>query len=387
VRARHLDTGGDRLRPRALVLVKGGAHLEQAAAVRAVAFDKTGTLTLGRPRVETVEPVDGAVDAAELLRLAASLESGSEHPLARAIVREARSRGLPVGGVEGFEALPGLGARGRVEGVPVAIGDPRLVDGAIGPDVRASLERLRALGQTAVVVLRDGQPIGSLGITDTLRPEAAAAVSSLTRLGIDPVVLLTGDNGSTAAAIATEVGIAEVRAGLLPEDKATAVSDLPGPLAMVGDGVNDAPALAAASLGVAMGTAGSDTAIEVADVAIMGDDPRKVAGLIGLARWTKGIVRQNIVFSLGTKALAAAILAAGALPLWGAVVADVGASLVVVGNGLRLVRGRPGGALRGMPLLEPAARTPADRDANAAAATDTDGCCDHGSARASRARG
>ena len=362
------------------VLVKGGAHLEQAAAIRTVAFDKTGTLTLGRPRVDTIEPADGTVDAAELLRLAASLESGSEHPLARAIVREARARGLQLGHVDGFEALTGLGARGRVDGLPVAIGDPRLVDGVIGTEVHATLERLRALGQTAVVVLCDGRPLGSLGLADTLRPEAAEAVTSLARLGIDPVVLLTGDTETTAAAVASKAGISKVRAGLLPQDKAAVVSELPGPLAMVGDGVNDAPALAAASLGVAMGTAGSDTALEVADVAIMGDDPRRVAGLIGLARWTRAIVRQNVVFSLGTKALAAAILAAGALPLWGAVVADVGASLIVVGNGLRLVRGRPRGRLRGAPLLQPAGNTRPDGAA-------ADGCCGRGAACERPARG
>lgn len=334
------------------VLVKGGAHLEQAAVIRAVAFDKTGTLTLGQPRLETIEPLDGLVGESELLRLAASLESGSEHPLARAIVREASSRALRVGAVEGFEALTGLGARGSVEGISLAIGDPRLVDGELSVHTLERLDSLRKQGQTAVVVLREGRPLGVLGIADTLRPEAAEAVAALRRLDVDPIVLLTGDNGATAAAIAARVGIEDVRAGLLPQDKAAAVGDLPAPLAMVGDGVNDAPALAAASLGVALGSAGSDTAIEVADVAIMGDDPRKLAGLIGLARWTKSVVRQNIAFSLGTKLLAAGILAAGALPLWGAVVADVGASLIVVGNGLRLVRARPGGAARTLPLLD-----------------------------------
>ena len=331
------------------VLVKGGVHLEQAATVRAVAFDKTGTLTEGRPELAEIVAFDGRENA--LLALAASLEQGSEHPLARAIVRAAAARGLTMHPVEGFDALTGLGARGRVDGTVVAIGDPRLVDGPLPAAVTEGLERLRVGGRTAVVVFRDGTPAGLLGIADTLRVEAVEAVAELRRLGIGPIVLLTGDNGTTAAAIAGRVGVDEVRASLLPQDKAAAIESLGGELAMVGDGVNDAPALAAASLGIAMGTAGSDTAIEVADVAIMGDDPRKVAGLIGLARWTKAIVRQNIAFSLGTKLAAAAVLAAGALPLWGAVAADVGASLIVVANGLRLVRGRPGGKLRSAPVL------------------------------------
>jgi Cd2+/Zn2+-exporting ATPase len=333
------------------VLVKGGVHLEQAAAIQAVAFDKTGTLTEGRPEIAAIESLQGDGDA--LLALAASLEQGSEHPLARAIVRGAVERGLATRPVEGFEALPGLGARGRVDGAIVTIGDPRLVADDLPAEITDGLGRLRALGQTAVVVFRDGVPAGLIGIADALRVEAIEAVAELRRLGIAPIVLLTGDNAMTAAAVASRVGIDDVRAGLLPQDKSAAIAAIGPDLAMVGDGVNDAPALAAASLGVAMGSAGSDTAIEVADVAIMGDDPRKVAGLIGLARWTKGIVRQNIGFSLGTKLAAAAILAAGALPLWGAVVADVGASLIVVANGLRLVRGRPGGSLRGAPLLQP----------------------------------
>ena len=239
----------------------------------------------------------------------------------------------------------------------MTIGDPRLFEGELPAAVTASLEGLRSVGQTAVVLLRDGRPAGLIGIADTVRPEAAEAVSELRRLGIAPIVLLTGDNATTAAALAAQIGIDDVRASLLPQDKSAAVGELGPGLAMVGDGVNDAPALAAASVGIAMGGAGSDTAIEVADLAIMGDDPRKVAGLIGLARWTKAIVRQNIAFSLGTKLLAGVILAAGALPLWGAVVADVGASLIVVANGLRLVRGRPVGSLRGAPLLSVSART------------------------------
>jgi len=335
------------------VLVKGGAHLEQAGGITSVAFDKTGTLTLGRPQVVAVEAFDGDQDG--LLSQAASLESGSEHPLARAILLAASERGLPLRPVEGFEALTGLGARGRVAGVAVTVGDPRLFD-TLPTGVAETLERFREQGQTAVIVAADGAPAGVIGIADTLRVEAVTAVADLRSLGIDPIVLLTGDNGRTAAAIAARVGITEIRASLLPEDKAAEIARYGAGMAMVGDGVNDAPALAAADLGIAMGSAGSDTAIEVADVAIMGDDPRKVAGLIGLARWTKAIVRQNIAFSLGTKLLAGGVLAAGALPLWGAVVADVGASLIVVGNGLRLIRGHPTGPLRGTPLLYPPMR-------------------------------
>ena len=350
------------------VLVKGGAHLEQAASIRAVAFDKTGTLTEGRPELVALESL--GMDEDDLLALAASLEHGSEHPLARAIVRAADERNLAIRPVTDFQALTGLGASGTVDGTTVTIGDSRLIDGEPPAAVSEGLARLRAGGHTAIVVLGDGNALGLIGIADTVREEAVEAVSDLRRLGIEPIAMLTGDNAVTAAAVATHVGISDVKASLLPQDKSSAIAELGTDLAMVGDGVNDAPALAAASLGVAMGSAGSDTAIEIADVAIMGDDPRKVAGLIGLARWTKRIVRQNIAFSLGTKLAAAAILAVGALPLWGAVVADVGASLIVVGNGLRLIRGRPNGSLRGVPLLLPTAKQPS------AEASPTDTCCD-----------
>ncbi len=331
------------------VLVKGGAHLEHAAEIRGVAFDKTGTLTEGRPEVVAVEAFDGDQDG--LLRLAASLEQGSEHPLARAIVSAAAERGVELRPVEGFEALTGLGARGSVDDAVLTIGAPRLFGASLGADAEAVARRLQDDGHTPVVVARNGVTIGVVGLSDAVRPEARQAVADLRRLGVSPIVLVTGDNEVTAAAVAGHVGIDDVRAGLLPAEKAAVVESFDMEVAMVGDGVNDAPALAAAHLGVAMGSAGSDTAIEVADAAIMGDDPRTVAGLIGLARWTKAVVRQNIAFSLGTKLLAGCILAAGALPLWGAVAADVGASLIVVGNGLRLVRGRPLGRLRGMPII------------------------------------
>ena len=356
------------------VLVKGGAHLERAATVSSVAFDKTGTLTAGRPQLASVEAFDGDEDAA--LALAASLEQGSEHPLAKAIVAAAVERRLSLAPVRDFEALTGLGARGRVNGTEATIGSPRLFDAAVLEGRTAeALGRATEQGQTAVVVARDDVPVAVLALADRPKPEAAEAIAALRRLGIERTVLLTGDNTATAEAIARNLGITEVRAELMPADKAAAVTALGGSVAMVGDGVNDAPALAAADLGIAMGSAGSDTAIEVADVALMGDDPRKVAGLVGLARWTRSVVRQNIAFSLGTKLVAVAILAVGALPLWGAVASDVGASLLVVLNGLRLLRGRPHGRSRGLPLLPAAAaRTSEPPPAAAAPRCDEDGC-------------
>lgn len=331
------------------VLVKGGAHLERAATVRTVAFDKTGTLTEGAPAVTHVVPFGVAPD--ELLRVAAAVEQGSAHPLATAIVAAARGADpRPLPAVTDGRALTGLGAVGTVQGREIRVGSPRLL--APGDDRTAAVvAELRNAGATVVLVERDGRIIGALGLADQPRASAREAIGQLARLGIDATVMLTGDHPATARAVATDLGIRDVRADLLPEDKATAVSGLGAGVAMVGDGVNDAPALARADIGLAMGSAGSDTAIEVADVALLGDDPRKVAGLIGLARWTRAVVRQNIAFSLGTKLIAAVFLLFGALPLWAAVGVDVGASLIVVANGLRLVNGHPLGRARRLPLL------------------------------------
>ena len=337
------------------VLIKGGAHLEQAATIEVVAFDKTGTLTYGRPRVVSTEALRGTPE--ELLRLAACLEQGSEHPLARAIVTAACDRGLELEPVADFEALTGLGARAVVGGRRLLVGNPRLFDGleARDAEVAAALRRVRGIGGTAVIVVADELPLGVLGLADEARAEATEAIADLTRLGIGRTVLLTGDNQAAGEAIGNRLGVTEVRAELMPQDKSAAIAELGPGVAMVGDGVNDAPALAAADLGIAMGSAGSDAAIEVADVALMGDDPRKVAGLIGTARWTKSVVRQNIAFSLVTKLGAVVALALGALPLWAAVVSDVGASLIVVANGLRLLRGHPVGLARRLPMLPAAA--------------------------------
>jgi Cd2+/Zn2+-exporting ATPase len=324
------------------VLVKGGEFLERAAAIETVAFDKTGTLTEGRPRLATLDALGG--DERRALALAAALEAGSEHPLATAIVAAAREREVEIAAVERFEARTGLGATGVVGGVAVAIGKPAMFSAAtLTPAVERALERCRAAGQTAVVLTCDEQPLAVLGLADPPRPEAREAIDQLARLGVARTVMITGDNAAAAQAVADATGVRELRADALPEDKARVVGELGERVAMVGDGVNDAPALASASLGIAMGSAGSDTAIEVADVALMGDDPRKVAGLIGLARWTRETVRQNIAFSLATKVAAAVLLAFGLLPLWAAVATDVGASLVVVLWGLRLLVAAPGG--------------------------------------------
>ena len=361
------------------VLVKGGEYLERAASIRRVAFDKTGTLTAGQPQLVSVVPL-GDLGEPELLALAASLEQGSEHPLARAVITAARERGLGLSEPEGFEALAGMGARGRVGGTDVAVGNVRMFgEASLGEKAGAALRKLQDQGQTTAFVTREGIAVGVLGLADRPRPEAAAAIADLKQLGIGQTVMLTGDNRATASAIAAEVGVTDVRAELLPEDKVAALGEFGAGSAMVGDGVNDAPALASAELGIAMGSAGSDTAIEVADIALMGDEPRKVAGLIGLARWSRAVVRQNIAFSLATKAVAVGFLAAGALPLWAAVGTDVGASLLVVANGLRLLRGAPRGAMRALPLLAPAGRSGAPGPPEPTEAGDADlsasSCC------------
>lgn len=345
------------------VLVKGGAHLERAATIRTVAFDKTGTLTAGEPEVVQIDAIgaDGALlpanetpvaSQASVLATAAALEHGSAHPLAQAIVQAARARALDVPVATSMRSLTGLGAVGTVGQDDCRVGSPRLLAGAEQPaPVRELADRLTRAGRTVVLVERAGRVIGAIGLADRPRPEAREAIAGLAALGIDRTVMLTGDNERTARAIADDLGIAEVAADLMPGDKADAVRSFGEGVAMIGDGVNDTPALAAADLGVAMGTAGSPAAIEVADVALMGDDPRKIAELIGLARWTRSVVRQNIAFSLGTKVIAAVFLLFGMLPLWAAVGVDVGASLLVVANGLRLVSGHPA-RQRALPILE-----------------------------------
>ena len=302
-----------------------------------LALDKTGTLTHGRPRLVDVVPLaDVARD--DLLARAASLEATSSHPIAHAVTLGWSGPMLAVAEVR---AIDGKGIEGTVDGRRLAIGSHRFAEerGVCRPEVEAILERLEAEGKSVMVVWDDGGALGVLGVADTLRDTSVEAVRRLHARGIR-MVMLTGDNPTTGAAIARVVGIDEVRAHLLPEDKLAAIDELTakhGPVGMVGDGVNDAPALARAAIGFAMGAAGSDTALETADVALMKDDLRGVADFIDLSRRTSAILRTNIALALGIKVVFFALALAGIATLWMAVFADMGASLLVAANGLRLL--------------------------------------------------
>ena len=323
------------------VLIKGGAYIELPAKLKAIAFDKTGTLTRGRPEVVGVIPLNGHTEE-ELLERAAALEARSTHPLAQAIVGYAGKIGVTPDPAEGVQALPGKGVAGRFRGREFWLGSHRylLERGQETPEVSAQAGAFERDGRTVVVIGNENHVCGLIAVADTVRPTAPGVIEALRRLGVAHLIMLTGDNRATAKAIAAEVGIDEVRAELLPEDKVAEVAELVskyGTVAMIGDGVNDAPAMARAGFGIAMGAMGSDAAIETADIALMTDDLRKLSWLIGHSRRTLAIIRQNITFSLGVKAVFVVLTFAGYATLWGAIAADVGASLLVVANALRLL--------------------------------------------------
>ena len=324
------------------VLIKGGAHLEKMATIRCVAFDKTGTLTHGRLHVMGVWPVAG-VDASELLRFAASLEMRSEHPIGRAIVSHAASMGIQPVAVEAFQALPGRGAEARLGSHDLVVGSHRLFEerALCSREMEAALDTLAARGASAVMVAAGGLPVGVIGVADEPREAARDAVDLLRKQGIQHVVLLTGDQEAPARALAEALDLDGHRAGLLPEDKVTAVEELRaryGALAMVGDGVNDAPALAAADVGIAMGVAGTDAALETADVALMADELSKIPYTLRLSRATARNIHGNIAFSIVLKGAFLILAVTGTATLWMAVAADMGASLIVIANALRLLR-------------------------------------------------
>ncbi|MGW4777245.1 heavy metal translocating P-type ATPase [Streptomyces filamentosus] len=322
------------------VLAKSAVVMERLGRVDAIAMDKTGTLTEGTPRLTDVRPLPGGgLDADALLRLAASAEHPSEHPLARAVVDAARERGLALAPAGDFTAAPGRGVTATVEGLRVEAGAPaRLLTGNQHADVVNELEES---GRTAVAVLCDGRPVGVLGVADRLRPDAAATVAALTRLTGRAPALLTGDNERAARHVAARVGITDVRAGLLPEEKVAAVRAWEAEgrrVLVVGDGVNDAPALAAAHCGVAMGRAGSDLALETADAVVVRDELAAVPAVVALSRAARRLVVQNLVIAGVFIAVLVAWDLIGTLPLPLGVAGHEGSTVLVGLNGLRLLR-------------------------------------------------
>jgi Cd2+/Zn2+-exporting ATPase len=325
------------------VLFKGGAHLERTAAVRVVAFDKTGTLTEGKPRVTDIVTDDASLSVDLLLQLAASVEAKSEHPLAHAIVEETRQRGLRFFDATDFQSVSGKGASATVNGRRIAAGSPRYFEmlNAAWPDaLRRRVDALQDAGKTCIVVGEiDRRILGAIAIADVLREEAADVVRQLKALGMKKVVMLTGDNRRVTAAIAQQAGVDEFQAELLPEDKVRIIKSLEkiGPVAMVGDGVNDAPALATASVGVAMGAAGTDVAMEISDVVLMSDNLRNVPFTISVSREARRVIHQNLAFAVGVIILLVISALGFALPLPIGVVGHEGSTVLVCLNGLRLL--------------------------------------------------
>lgn len=324
------------------VLIKGGMYLEEAGALSVIAFDKTGTLTQGKPQVTDVVPVNGS-STEEVLSIASAIESRSEHPLAEAIVNYAREQGLSFPTVVNFQAVTGKGAQGEIDGRKYYIGNVRFFteQGISLTQAEKDIEKLQNEGKTAMV-LGDGEKIlGLIAVADVMRENSRKTIENLKKVGIKKTVMLTGDNQRTANAIARTVGVDEFKADLLPEDKVEAIKDLLSEhkkVAMVGDGVNDAPAMAISTVGIAMGTAGTDTALETADIALMADDLSKLPYAIRLSRRTLRTIKQNITFSLVIKGLILLLVIPGWLTLWLAVAADMGSSLLVTLNGMRLLR-------------------------------------------------
>ncbi|MEY3026186.1 MAG: hypothetical protein RLZZ238_1083 [Planctomycetota bacterium] len=327
------------------VLVKGGAHLENLGLLRSIAVDKTGTITRGRPEVSELRTMPG-VSEEELLAVAASVESTSDHPIARAVVDAARARGIQVPAPKDSKAVKGKGVEAIVDGTRAAVGRMTLFagDGALGAaeDAAGFARAIEAQAMTAMVVVHGARTLGALGVSDRTRDEAKGAIDALRALGCE-VVMLTGDNEATARHIAGEVGIARVEAGLMPEQKIGFVRELvdrDGAAGMVGDGVNDAPALAAATVGIAMGHGGTDVALEAADVALMSDDLTRLPFAIELGRATRTMIRQNVIFSMGVVVALIPLTLLGVIPMSVAVICHEGSTVLVALHGLRLLSRR-----------------------------------------------
>ena len=325
------------------VLIKGGVHLENLGSLKAMAFDKTGTLTAGNFAVTDVVPFNDAGEEL-LLRVVGSVEQQSNHPLALAVVERVKGAGVEMISAETITNIPGRGIQSAINGQPVLIGNWQLFaeqpNHPQNDDVAATMRRLEANGRTTMAVSYGGQFLGILGLADTPRPEAKTMLVQLRELGTKHLVMLTGDNDDVAQQVAVELGVTDVRAELLPENKLTAIQELQtqyGDIAMTGDGVNDAPALATATVGIAMGGAGTAVALETADVALMGDDLSKLPFAVGLSRASRRIIRQNLAVSLGVIGLLLVTSVFGLIELSGAVVLHEGSTLIVVLNALRLL--------------------------------------------------
>lgn len=326
------------------VLIKGGVHLEETGHLKAIAFDKTGTLTKGIPAVTDIVTYGG--NEQELLTITAAIENGSQHPLASAIMRKAEENGLNFKGiiVEEFQSITGKGIKAKVNNEMYYVGSPKLFEetlrNGIETSILESITRMQTQGKTVMVLGTEKEILSLIAVADEMRESSKEVISQLNHMGIE-TVMLTGDNQRTAAAIGTQVGVSDIKADLLPEDKLNFIKKLRGKhqsVAMVGDGVNDAPALAASSVGVAMGGAGTDTALETADIALMSDDLSKLPYTIKLSRKALIIIKQNITFSLAIKLVALLLVVPGWLTLWIAIFADMGATLLVTLNSLRLLK-------------------------------------------------
>ncbi|MDM0105005.1 heavy metal translocating P-type ATPase [Variovorax sp. J22R24] len=320
------------------ILIKGGTYLEDARLLKAVALDKTGTITEGKPRLVAFQPW-GNADEAEVRRFARGLATRSDHPVSQAIATRLESDAIDV---HEFKALPGRGVEGVIGGQRLVLGNHRLIQERqqAEPRLEAELAAHESQGRTVTLLANDGGVLGLFVVADTIKASSIEAISELKRLGVAPV-MLTGDNDATARSVAREAGIGDARGGLLPEDKLSAIKEMRqryGATAMTGDGINDAPALAQADIGFAMGAAGTDAAMEAADVVIMNDNLGRIAETIRLSRRTHAVLWQNISLALAIKAVFLVLAVFGTATMWMAVFADMGASLLVVGNGLRLLR-------------------------------------------------
>ena len=329
------------------VLVKGGVYLEEMGALKAIAFDKTGTLTKGVPAVTDYNVLNKQTNEKELLSIITALEYRSQHPLASAIMKKAEEKDITYSDIQvgDFSSITGKGIKGIVNGTTYYIGSPKLFKELLTTDFDKDLEKnvtkLQNQGKTAMIIGTEKELLAVIAVADEVRESSKEIIQKLHQLGIKKTIMLTGDNKGTANAIGGQVGVSDIEAELMPQDKLDFIKQLRsefGNVAMVGDGVNDAPALAASTVGIAMGGAGTDTALETADVALMGDDLRKLPFTVKLSRKALNIIKANITFAIAIKFIALLLVIPGWLTLWIAILSDMGATLLVALNGLRLMR-------------------------------------------------